>query len=205
MLPLITPDTELGRLEGSAGVEQPTPATDYTVSFVVTFQNRWESFDNPNRWIIRFKDELEPQTGINLNNFLRCDNCPEDGFTVTHGAIDPALSEHYPNYWHTTDYMHHRIIGPVVMTIYESPVLNPGTYSKLPRISEWESPGKIIPSDKMKVNINTNKLQMIDEFPYYPNPNSINPGYPLPGHVMTFDNTGPGTDIWHQYDLGDDW
>ena len=30
----------------------------YSVSFVISLQNRWESFDDPNRWIIRFKDEL---------------------------------------------------------------------------------------------------------------------------------------------------
>ena len=33
--------------------------TKYSVSFVISLQNRWASFDDPNRWIIRFKDNLE--------------------------------------------------------------------------------------------------------------------------------------------------
>ena len=31
-------------------------STKYSVSFVISLQNRWASFDDPNRWIIRFKD-----------------------------------------------------------------------------------------------------------------------------------------------------
>ena len=33
------------------------------------------------------------------------------------GELDPALDELYPNYWHTTDYMHYSVLGPVAVII----------------------------------------------------------------------------------------
>ena len=71
--------------------------TKYSVSFVISLQNRWASFDDPNRWIIRFKDDLEAYGQPWM--------------------LDPELP--YPNYWDDTDYMQHRIIGPVVLTVHE--------------------------------------------------------------------------------------
>ena len=84
-----------------AGVDIPShydTKTRYSVSFVMSLQNRWASFDDPNRWIIRFKEDLE--------NYRR----------PPHG-LDPEMPHH--DYWDDTDYMQHRIIGPVVLTIHE--------------------------------------------------------------------------------------
>ena len=37
-------------------------------------------------------------------------------------------------------------------------------------------------------------------------PESPNPGYPLPGHVMTNAYTAPGTDVWNRFQMDDnDW
>ena len=36
------------------GLEKPEP-TEYSVSFIISFQNRWESLDDPNRWVKRFE------------------------------------------------------------------------------------------------------------------------------------------------------
>ena len=63
---------------------------------MISLQNRWASFDDPNRWIIRFKDNL---------------------YRTKPWELDPELP--YPNYWDDTGYMQHRIIGPVVLTVHE--------------------------------------------------------------------------------------
>ena len=37
-------------------------------------------------------------------------------------------------------------------------------------------------------------------------PVSPNPGYPLPGHVMTNAHTAPGTEVWEKFQMNDsDW
>ena len=37
-------------------------------------------------------------------------------------------------------------------------------------------------------------------------PRSSNPGWPLPGHVMTHPGTGPGTEVWEDFKLdGREW
>ena len=43
--------------------------------------------------------------------------------------------------WNPIDFMQHRIIGPVVVEIYDSEVLEPGIYSAYPEIDHWEAPG----------------------------------------------------------------
>ena len=48
-----------------------------------------------------------------------------------------------PGEWHYTDYMQHKIIGPVVIQIHKSPVLEPGIYSAVPSTNHWEAPGHI--------------------------------------------------------------
>ena len=72
-------------------------STKYSVSFVISLQNRWASFNDPNRWIIRFKDNL---------------------YRTKPWELDPELP--YPNYWDDTGYMQHRIIGPVVLTVHNT-------------------------------------------------------------------------------------
>ena len=74
----------------------------------------------------------------------------------------PDGSFPYPNHWDDTDYMQHRVIGTVVMTVHEMPgnrltrynqegmpvvidqVLRPGNYSIVPRITEWAAPSHVL-------------------------------------------------------------
>ena len=178
----------------------------YSVSFVMSFQNRWTSFDDPNRWIIRFKDDL-------------------DIYLEPPWKLDESLP--YPDYWDDTDYMQHRIIGPVVMTVHEprppsrqgltpAPVLQPGNYSMTPRIREWTAPGHIltdrqVPTEKRKIILShggiSDKERLEDQgfrqWPVIPGPDA---GFPLPGHVLTTRDFGHGSDLWRERDMdGNDW
>ena len=170
--------------------------TKYSVSFVISLQNRWASFDDPNRWIIRFKDDLEAYGQPWM--------------------LDPELP--YPNYWDDTDYMQHRIIGPVVLTVHEYrkkdsviPVLKPGNYSRVPSIAHWEAPGHIL-TDEQKRTIPRKHSQLAREnrdglaFQVWPDLKTPNAGFPLPGHVLTGPDQGPGTEVWKKYGMEDyDW
>ena len=168
-------------------------STKYSVSFVISLQNRWASFDDPNRWIIRFKD-----------NF----------YYTKPWELDPGLP--YPNYWDDTGYMQHRIIGPVVLTIHEYetedgaiPVLKPGNYSRAPSTTHWEAPGHILTDeqtrilDGRKVPNLASGLMILEVWPSLNKPNA---GFPLPGHVLTGPSRGPGTKTWKKYGMeGHDW
>ena len=213
----------------------PHSETTFAVSFVIAFQNRWDSFTNPDRWVIRFHDDLMPRdSGMfqMLNNTLQ----------PWQGAIDPDFNDqHFPNYWHTSDYMQHSIIGPVVVHIYESEVLQPGTYSFTPTVTEWEAPGYIVPDDRQLIVPTiilrdlepgqphtfegfTKKRLITDQYSDLygktkdgktfskgalrldATPFSPNPGFPLPGHVMTAADSAPGTEIWELFNMDDnDW
>ena len=208
-LPLRGPETRVST--DSDGTEIKIDATRYTVAFVVAFQNRWSIFEDPNRWAIRFKDSLRPietkrdfQEG-DMGRIAELRDCPSNCiFTKEVGALDPNMEDHWPNYWHASDYMHHSIIGPVVVTVHESKVLQPGTYTALPRINTWDAPGPILTADKLMTpnpgdKVERNFIQM------YPYPQSPNPGFPLPGHLLADAFTRPGSEIWNEYDLGPDW
>ena len=171
-------------------------ATKYSVSFVISLQNRWASFEDPNRWIIRFKDDLEV-------------------YRLPPWKLDPELP--YPNHWDDTDYMQHRIIGPVVLTVHEYrkrdfaiPVLKPGNYSRVPGIAQWEAPGHILTDEQKRTakrgsfgNIENPRGQALRVWPDLGTPNA---GFPLPGHVLTGPDQGPGTKAWEKYGMeGYDW
>ena len=91
-----------------------TQPTRYAASFVVALQNRWEHFSDPNR-LAYFNEDQRPET-----------------------LTDPQI-----NRWYPTDFMHHSIIGPVVVQVFESEHLKPGIYQKTPAISHWPAPGYI--------------------------------------------------------------
>ena len=161
-------------------------STKYSVSFVISLQNRWESFDDPNRWIIRFKD-----------NF----------YYAKPWELDPKLP--YPNYWDDTGYMQHRIIGPVVLTVHSSGVLETGNYSRAPSIAHWEAPGHIL-TDEQTRTFDLGKMGGPESdhltLEVWPNLNTPNAGFPLPGHVLTGPKRGPGTKAWKKYGMeGYDW
>ena len=210
ILPLETPSTR--RREYS---EQMVLAdkTHYSVAFVVAFQNRWTSFDDPNRWAIRFRDDLQPFPDIKSipednrdkwQELLPCNkgNC---FWEKKHGAFDPKMEEHWPNYWHSSDYMQHSLIGPVVLTVLESPVLAAGTYSAVPIVNHWPAPGPILTKEQLTTPENPETTTIYDFVQMRPYLESANPGFPLPGHVMANRETGPGTNIWEQYGLSPEW
>ena len=203
----------------------------YSVSFVISLQNRWTSFDEPDRWIIRFQEDLQtPHPNVAVPGSIYNPEITTDGFFPPH-LLDPDLP--HPNYWDDTDYMQHRIIGPVVLTVHGSDVLQPGTYSRIPRTTHWEAPGYIITDKQAKtalwegkrkfnpgltdwywVDPETGKRKTIWEVEprpgltyiphrYYYQGGFKNPnaGFPLPGHVMTTSATGPGTDVWREYKM----
>ena len=210
-------------------VSVPYTTTHYGVSFVISFQNRWESFTDPNRWLLRFHDDLSSK------NYTY--------FQARVGAINDETNQLYPYYWHTTDYMQHRIIGPVVLNVYDSEVLEPGVYSMTPRINHWPAPGYIVKDDrqlfkpgiiyregfkrqnrplifetfdytKEQIEMLLKEPEKLGELDYdgrtrtfgrlriYPS-YGPNPGFPLPGHVLTNPTSSPGTPWWERYNLDD--
>ena len=71
-MPFRVPGEKLGR-------------SDIAVSFVVSFQNRWASFDDPNRWLFRFEEEMREIQSIYKQGPL-----PLPGPL---GGIDPEMHE----------------------------------------------------------------------------------------------------------------
>ena len=207
---IVLPYSTQQRDEETAFLNAPT---FMTIEFVIAFQHRWTSFSDPNRWAIKFKDDLKVPEQDNTLWDLRL--CGENNCTWKHrnGALDPKMNSIYPNYWHTTDYMQHSLIGPVVLSVrksYES--LEPGVYSQIPSVTQWQAPGPIITREQAltpPLEINRHEKEANQPLTRYrqkyPFPNSPNPGYPLPGHVLTYENTGPGSPYWQEYNLGPEW
>ena len=108
--------------------------TSFAVSFVIAFQNRWTSFRDHNRWLIRFEEDLK----------YRLSRHEDRALDWSAGLDLDYHNQHFPDYWHATDYMQHSLIGPVVLQVYESDHLQPGTYAVTPRITHWEAPGPIL-------------------------------------------------------------
>ena len=111
----------------------------------------------------------------------------------------------FPRYWHSSDYMQHRIIGPVVVQVYEhdrerdrsGDPLQPGIYHAYPKVAEWDAPGPILRDEQLRVTVQSTKRGVksgttIEIFRPEPAAQSPNPGWPLPGHVMTHPAPAPG-------------
>ena len=151
--------------------------TRFSVSFVAAFQHRWTSFQDPNRRIIRFEKQY-------LYGNQR--------------QIDPEKHKNFPNYWHSSDYMQHSIIGPVVVHVHESEVIEPGIYSAVPSVTSWEAPGPIAQDRYVTIPQYPGVDTGIRIFPFTYHPDQPNVNWPLPGHVMTMPNSKPGTEIWEK-------
>ena len=203
--------------------------TRYSVSFVMSLQNRWTSFDDPDRWIVRFGEDLElylaPPHHVDrgqgkgpsyIPDYWNDNDLEQSRYKPIKQAIDslaytPNTELTYPNYWDDTDYMQHRIIGPVLLTVHKSPVLQPGTYSRIPRISQWEAPGHILTEEQVQKiplkNVAPEGFPLPDDgheqniFEVWPNTFRPNAGFPLPGHVMANPHFGPGTETWKKYGM----
>ena len=141
--------------------------TTFAVSFVVSFQNRWTSFEDPDRLMNRFPDDFKYAI------------IGKDIVTVRQGEIH---DKHSPNYWHPNDYMQHRLIGPVILQVYESEVLQPGIYSATPKVTHWEAPEFILPDSFFEALRAREGWRSTDILRW------LQPGvrkfinYPLPGH-----------------------
>ena len=160
-------------LRGRIGDMVPTT---FAVSFVVSFQNRWTSFEDTDRLMNRFPDDFK-----GMANF----------YAATRQQQEFQL-EHSPNYWHPSDYMQHRLIGPVVLQVYESEVLQPGIYSAVPKVTHWEAPEFILPDRLFEAKRARKGWRSTDIFRWLQPgvPKYIN--YPLPGHQAM----GKYTDAW---------
>ncbi len=220
--------------------EKLDASTRYSISFVISLQNRWTSFDDPDRWVVRFGEDLsayeaEPHF-VDLGQGKNPEFVPDDQYnkididyvpdhwngydtnllkrsrSIASQMVyhrDPNLV--YPNYWDDTDYMQHRIIGPVVLTVHESPTLEPGTYNRTPRISHWEAPGHILTEEQVqyvrsgfvRVSPSYQNTPIPDEeiFRVWPDLRWPNTGFPLPGHVMVTPQDGPGTETWEKFGM----
>ena len=176
--------------------------TTFGVSFVVSFQNRWASFEEPNRLMVRFPKDfkrLAIQYYYGIGQWQ----------TEIH-------EEHAPNYWHPEDYMQHRLIGPVVLQVYESEVLQPGIYSAAPKVTQWKAPEYVIPDSLFEGIREQAKLGGYSEDPLLARwfqgnmPKPIN--YPLPGHIAVSDEMDERREnpFWRKllseiYETGRDW
>ena len=206
----IRPQAKDGSETGWNYTQRVNAETEYSVSFVISLQNRWTSFDEPNRWVTRFREDLT------------LPNVTERNRGNVFFAIDERVP--HPNQWDDTDYMQHRIIGPVVLTVHKSPVLQPGTYSRIPRITHWEAPGHILTDKQIKTYKRGRQVDRrtkdpetgrsmvlregtpavrLDPIRYYSTTTTRipNAGFPLPGHVMTTSTSGPGTMFWKHYEM----
>ena len=167
-------------------------STKYSVSFVISLQNRWASFDDPNRWIIRFKD-----------NF----------YYTKPWELDPGLP--YPNYWDDTGYMQHRIIGPVVLTIHEYetedgaiPVLKPGNYSRAPSTTTGKPPD----TPDRRANADPRRTQgaqpriRTDDLRGMAEPEQTQRRVPAPGTCTHRTQPGTGDEDMEEFGMeGHDW
>ena len=190
--------------------------SDIAVSFVVSFQNRWASFDDPNRWLFRFEEDMREIHSVYERPGNEFDKTREPGIL---GGIDEETHQRlFPRYWHSSDYMQHRIIGPVVVQVYEHDregdrsrdPLQHGIYHAYPKAAEWEAPGPILQDEQLRVTFQltrgTRRGDLIEILRPEPAAQSPNPGWPLPGHVMTHPGTGPGTGVWEDFKLdGHEW
>ena len=71
----------------------------------------------------------------------------------------------------------------------------------MPRVNHWPAPGPILVHDKLIARppqLGTYETNFLQMRPYL---NSPNPGFPLPGHLTTNTETGPGSAIWVEYGL----
>lgn len=98
-----------------------------------------------------------------------------------------------------TDYMPHRIIGPVVVQIHKSDILEPGTYAVTPKVTHWEAPGhiatdkQILGEYELGYESNPSLYHIILNYPAgnKPSSNFPNTNWPFPGHVVINEHTGP--------------
>lgn len=164
--------------------------TSYAVSFVVAFQNRWYTFDEEHRWINRINPSVfTPNYGNNSNLYPYAQQ-----YDASYGA-DPDPKANYADRWHYTDYTHYAIIGAIAIQVIESEVIEPGMRFITPDKNIWRRDGIPLTDDFLQSDREYGK----PEGNFLPRTLAIspNPGFPLPGHVLTNAGTQPGTQPWN--------
>ena len=178
--------------------------TRYQAGFVISFQNRWQSFDDPNRWLLRFRNTptlVDIYTTPEFRDLkIGQGEVPNKAhITWMNPESDIAPEAEYGHrFWHYTDYMQHRLIGPVWIKVVESNVLEPGVASVTPQISQWEAPGPIVPDEHLMAQVieitrDENNWAILnyaglEHLKILMAADSPNPGFPLPGHVTATGN-----------------
>ena len=207
-LPLSAEEADTEQWPFAPRVNESIPQiSKYTVHFVIAFQNRWRSFSDHNRWVLRFTESMRPEgteTWWEGTTECRADHCKWD---MGHGALDDELANKFPLYWHPSDYMQHSIIGEIILVVHESPVLKEGVYAVKPGITHWEAPGPIVKTEQLNAPWFP-EFSTVREFPIlqrWPYPGRPNPGYPLPGHVYADAASAPGSRVWEEWGLSPDW
>ena len=220
-------------VEGNSGMPLARPGETpgnvvYQVGFVVTFQNRWQSFDDPNRWLTRFRNTTVRKNVRSLDPEVEGPPILDYEVTWMNPERDIASeAEHGHRFWHYTDYMQHRIIGPVWVKVVHSDIMEQGQIaSATPRINHWAAPGPIVPNEHLMTQLvrrtkNEGERSVLSWAGYEhlklrPAAGSPNPGFPLPYHVTatglhqilmqyhdpngTYDRHAlPGSNIWNEY------
>ena len=132
---------------------------------------------------------------------------PRSTLRIEDGIRQDGTKDTIRDRWYDKDYMQHRIIGPVVLQVYESGVLKPGIYSTVPRVTHWEAPGHIATDQQiLRKNHSRSRNPEGYHFNYTTKVSTPNANWPLPGHVITFDYNGPGTRIWDRHAMSEhDW
>ena len=149
------------------------PKVEILLVFNLALQRRWDTFDDPrrdiNQYAAAYLDYPKPPY--------------RDQRGLERGELDPALDALYPNYWHTTDYMQHSVLGPVAVIIRAVDanalaVVKEGTYwVDLPR-TEWAA----------DPSVSSPETARIGERPIF---DSENDGWPLPGHKVIGTEANP--------------
>ena len=184
--------------------------TVYAVSFVVAFQNRWNNWDEPNRWIHRLPETAFAAHfgGKRLPHPLSSPKW-QQLFDERYGAVESAKAT-YAQQWHHTDYMHHSLIGPIALQIIDSSVLQVDQEPTFiqPTKSVWHNgwsdhattlPDQILMPNEYLIPWQGNEQPAEygnNTFIPFPVSYATNAGFPLPGHVLTNPSTGPGTPVW---------
>ena len=143
--------------------------TSYAVTFVVAFQNRWDSFEDSKRWVNQFEDSFEEIFGD-----------------------DPA---DYKNRWHHTDFTHYGLIGPVEIEVFASEVLQTEKAPSITIDKTWPQQCGAELFDEIRLeHFSKQNLSNAERL--------VTPGFPLPGEVLHYKDTEPGTEAWNNLDQG---
>lgn len=193
--------------------------TKYIISFVLALHNAWDSYNHPGRLINQLKDEdLASNAGQNyyfndheVNQSAGYTTTSGFGafFTEEYGAENDATSK-YESEWHFTDYTVHSIVGDIQFDIIESPVLEQSNHSIKPSKNKWLNQCQPIPDAALRPKTNfwkgwqtadstatlvPTQVETPTYTPFYV-PNTLNVGFPLPGHIVTNSATAIGNDLF---------